>query len=1766
MKEELYIYTSDSTREKLDLPVPSGITLKWVNNLFTDISKLTCSHSYTFKLPITQNNVRVLDMANDIRHHSKMIRKRVDADFFINGVCLCPNANLYVSEIGDTTFSCVLTWRVLKAFETLKGSQLKLNELPSVGLFTWQENNGSFQYGYPSGKWSNMADLLYPDYDAGVPHEDGMPPKPVVPVYRLIQTINDVFGVKFDIGRQISEGMGILQAVNFNNKKFYGRCVYDDFVTYGVVPLTGVVPFLSDRYVVRDLNLINLSYAFQDGEFEQEGSYRRFTKQSDKDSSYRKYEYWRDIDVSKRHYMGGIATIADYPESQSHMTPVRVRWNEYIGTERIANETTESSVSEVLAEKGNMWENSGNGRYDGYEVYYAKRTMKNVFVYKDDYQYYGGPLTLKLEADCEIRGTATVVVKKSAIAAGRVQDKQYWWIYLLECTKDDKGEVKVEPMTDDGDDWLGLRSVRREESADAYTYYFDFGVEYEVRRLKLEAAEEDSLGIMFWSGYEYSPTVDDTQSVDDRMSEQNGSWDAYPKSSGLFFGYDDQNTNRKEVDFADKFDPDDVRFGSLNIASITPSLETVTKLPVEMDIMKNLPAISCFNFIKDVFYMNGALPRVDKDGKTIVAMYYNQLRDRMLSGECLDWSKKIISGKSQANLSKYENTSFGQRNYFEMAYSRREKTEDDKRDELELYGEGYGTVGIADALLDEEKALYKSQFFPGLRQDLAYPNVITGRTIKVWDGEGHVVTTTNPLYGYLNMRALDSEYEQTDNVNSRPMIRTKGVGFKHIRMNAFEPFADIDGLFGYLGTILEKYTCVKEKMLLTELDLRDFDESVPVYLNKYNSFFAVSSIQRDKQGVSTVELVQLPYVKVTYKDSEQSTADTVSYGYEVQGTMLNFTLNLVRDYTSNPCPLSYDIFVNAHNEGWKTTYNTLAEPLKSSGYYLSKWVGPYIDGWNGQPYTLAFRVYDKVSYKIRKTVGFDTVYETTLEAGLRVYYDDELLQPGNHTKTFTKAEDGQYHVFKIAFDVKNTEGETVFEYRKKLYYFVYSRNMAVIDDDWGEEHEEDAKVRVSDVGVTGAAVIYTTAAQDYTMTFLPSYANVLAESVVVTTESSRLLVRNVSLSGFTLVATSLPVQQETAKLNIAVTLTDGSTFTSTYSVKLQRLVLSINGAEGFEVANGTGYSEYKLVTTPTKRFTVQSVVSSSSAAVVDNLTATGFRLKVTDLVADITTAVTAVVMCEGIQLTATKNVTIKVKDAWSQDTLDSGSALIVDINGMFYTKEEWEAAEVLPEDADGIAVSDGTHRFIMAKKAVQVKVGGYRETGLTPIDGGYVINAEGTLVSGQYTTENVSEAKRDFAGKANTDAIIAQVSDTTVGRLRETRQFPSGATAYLGSAGQWNIAFALRTQINELLRVIGGEPFSASETSTQHSDKREWKAYYHGGKVVWENHTKNIENTTHALCDVREVTPVSIGFLSVSGPDSVVGGMGGSVSADFTLSATPVGAAITDVSVVAGSEVVTISEVSTSGFRATAQIRGADSVKLTVTARVNGLKRIVERQLVITPQGQSEVDYTKLDREGVVIVDENLNYYTKKEWVASGKTKDEAEGLALSDGSHRFIMAKQDAMTYPGIYFGGMNVAIVGLAKGKNYDGYGNTQKIIASVTASDGYYKTEPYSAAAFAAQADAFPSGKKGYLGSAGEWGIVVNNFALVQELLAVIGVKFSTPTWPYTYWTSNVCDSEGGTKDSDNRYAHTFISSANGASIKWAQRSSVTAYVRVFRKLEI
>lgn len=249
MTEELYIIVSGKSH-KLDLNSPSGITLKYVSNLFNDISKISCSHSYTFKLPKTANNCKVLDMADDIRHNSTVVRKKLKAVFMQNGVSLFRDANLYIESI-DNAYQAVFTWDVISGLQALKDNDISLNRLPELGIANYKRHGfvSGYLYNeqYKNNHFSNDSNVLYPFYYAGI--EPELPygsldigsywdyknhwycGLPVVPIFKLIECINSYYGVNFKFGKKFSWE-------NWNdNEGNYTPNGSPDIINRGVIPL-----------------------------------------------------------------------------------------------------------------------------------------------------------------------------------------------------------------------------------------------------------------------------------------------------------------------------------------------------------------------------------------------------------------------------------------------------------------------------------------------------------------------------------------------------------------------------------------------------------------------------------------------------------------------------------------------------------------------------------------------------------------------------------------------------------------------------------------------------------------------------------------------------------------------------------------------------------------------------------------------------------------------------------------------------------------------------------------------------------------------------------------------------------------------------------------------------------------------------------------------------------------------------------------------------------------------------------------------------------------------------------------------------------------------------------------------------------------------------------------------------------------------------------------------------------------------------------------
>lgn len=1668
IKEELYII-KDGERYNLDLPTPSGITLKWVSNLFSDISKLTCSYSYTFKLPMTANNRRVLDIADDLRHSSAFARISVDAEFYINGVCLCPNANLHVSEIGASSFSCVMTWRVLKAFEKMKSDSIKLNELPSIGTFVWKTGDDSLIYGLPTHNQKNTENILYPNYDAGIPYTNGVPPKPVVPIYRLIQLINNHYGVKFALGRELTDSMGLLPKANFNNKRYYGKCVYDDYITYGVLPITGigVSSGTQNKFTVSNLEGKPLWDDYVNvGSRVYVANYTKWkvtsTNQGSQDS-YHDIEKTKDKDLSSW-------------KKYSNLMAVLFNGNKYIQNVGYSTSRTTTEENELTSKHiGSRGHGEGGHYYTHWELYACTGELKESFAIKKDSK---GSGLFRCGIDSVLRGEAEVRVSKEDIKAGKAELKDYWWIYILRFKQGDEDkEADIDIYSDESNDWMGLRSISREETDTEYIYKFDFGAKYEVRKLSIDAADDDEFGLCFWSG---------------SLSEGWVTKDA------------DNNVIATGIKYSNT-----ATFSYLRILSITPTVQ-FDGLPAEMDIVENLPDISCFDFIKNLFYLNGALPRVEKDGTTISAMYYNQLRDRVVNGDCLDWSNKILSGSSENPTStKTYNSNFGCENYFLMAETEKDKTEEEKLKELELYGAGYGQLSIDDKRLDDEKIVFTSCFYPGLRTDLAYPNVLTGRTIKVWNGEKQVQSEVNPVFGYVNYRALDSTFEDVSNASVRPMLNAYGVEFKHIRMDTFEPFANVDEFYGYLKSILADYAVIKEKFILNEFDLMNFDESIPVYLQKYNCCFAVSTIQRDKNGISTVELVKLPYVTPVYAAPEGIDADKTGYSYRITNSIIGFELQLERNYTSNRCPIWYEMFANNEHRVWGTTYNTLNEPI--NGFYISQYVCPYeADKLKGNSYQITFRVPQVVNLRLTKTRGIDVVYTKDMNVKLRVYYDDVRCEPGvNKTLTFTRDDFGKFHVFKFIFDIYSPEGDLVERVRKKMYYFVSDIDQLQMTDEFGDEHENDNSVKVNDVTISGADSIADKDPHPYTLSFLPAYADIKAKSVVVSVVERvlSLSVSNVSTSGFTLTASELPEREITATIMMEVTLEDGSTFTKEKVLSVLRPSLYIS-TKDIDVIDGSGSATFSVYVRPIDDGGVIKKVKTTH----DNVKATiasnsSFEVSAKNVTESMNEDITVTVEYKGMTIIGTTTVKINA----SVNRLDYYGALIVDRNGNYYTKDEWIDLGLENNDADGVAISDNTHRFILSKKNLP-KFG--------------VWGTSGTLIGGVVTSDDALVAQQDFAGKANTDVIAKALPDSFAAKLAGRNDFPSGKTGYCAALGEWNIIGGKRSYINQLLNTIGADELFYNSNScdyfstTQYNAYRLWIAHF-GANVELEMGYKDSEYFMRPLAAIsEEMPPTPIGNLEIVGGENFMA-TNGSGSAEYSIKYSPEGVSIAEVSITSNNPAVVATKISDVKFNLSVSGIIVDEVAIiTVRARLNNIMRKVAK--TITAVGEIVVNYDKLDNANALILCKDYTLYTEDEWIMSKRTKSDVEGIAVSNGKHRLIMAISDAGRY---YYGGRNIAIDGLSTDTGaYNGKSNTEVIVKQLTGSDGYFTGEPYSAAAVAKHF-LFPTGKAGFLPSYAEWVLINKYYEKVEALLTAVGGDALIKDFSFTYWASTTQDNLRG-----------------------------------------
>lgn len=157
MRIELFI-----NHQKADLPANPTITLQYRSNILGDVSKFQNSFSYSFKLPKTTRNARILDDPGNVAHESEWTHKTLPAALICDGTdVLGTGATAILLSVGDE-YEVSLLWDRIGALTNWLESDPSIKDLAKIGI-VWSREYTAYADFATAPK-----SIFLPSYDAGI--------------------------------------------------------------------------------------------------------------------------------------------------------------------------------------------------------------------------------------------------------------------------------------------------------------------------------------------------------------------------------------------------------------------------------------------------------------------------------------------------------------------------------------------------------------------------------------------------------------------------------------------------------------------------------------------------------------------------------------------------------------------------------------------------------------------------------------------------------------------------------------------------------------------------------------------------------------------------------------------------------------------------------------------------------------------------------------------------------------------------------------------------------------------------------------------------------------------------------------------------------------------------------------------------------------------------------------------------------------------------------------------------------------------------------------------------------------------------------------------------------------------------------------------------------------------------------------------------------------------------------------------------------------
>lgn len=234
-------------------------------------------------------------------------------------------------------------------------------------------------------------------------------------------------------------------------------------------------------------------------------------------------------------------------------------------------------------------------------------------------------------------------------------------------------------------------------------------------------------------------------------------------------------------------------------------------------IGSNLPDISVVDFIKQICWLFGLFAIKSDMGVSFIPV--ETIIDN--KGNAVDWSKKLVPIGWTAEETSYTFGDFAQKNYFRYEENENAKSAD-------------GYMVVQNKTLDHEKDLVKLPYTAG-----GDNGDMSSVPYFKWndDGENIDLVDCGDRIMYLHYESGTGEY---------PKLSFKGLSFNEIILKYYSYYQDH----------IKSPFVIKDTFRLTEIDLKNIDYTIPVYIERYAAFFAIISI-KSQGDYSECELLKL---------------------------------------------------------------------------------------------------------------------------------------------------------------------------------------------------------------------------------------------------------------------------------------------------------------------------------------------------------------------------------------------------------------------------------------------------------------------------------------------------------------------------------------------------------------------------------------------------------------------------------------------------------------------------------------------------------------------------------------------------------------------------------------------------------------------------------------------------------------------------------------------------------------------------------------------